>query len=360
MNANHLHYMSLALRLAEQGRLTVSPNPMVGCIIVKNNHIVGQGFHQRAGEPHAEIFALREAREQAKGASAYITLEPCCHQGKTPPCTSALIAAGIKNVYVSCMDPNPLVSGKGITLLRSAGIAVEVGFMSAEATQLNEIFFHYIKNKRPFVIAKWAMSLDGKKKVNPHDDKQISCRESQYHTHQVRQQVDAILVGANTIHQDNPQLTVRFASSDKAHSKQPIRIILSGQKKLPLNLNIFNDKTPGRTIIVATKKTIDLVKHIKSNHVELCILPENKEKKICLPTLLDKLGQKEITSLLVEGGATVHESFFKENLVNKVHIYLSSTIIGSLDKKKHLSIKDFSKIGSDFHFIADFQEIKHV
>ena len=360
MNAIHTNYMSLALNLAAQGRFTVSPNPMVGCILVKNNQIVGRGYHQFAGESHAEIIALREAGEQSKDASAYITLEPCCHNGKTPACTSALIEAGIKHVYVSCIDPNPLVSGKGIETLRAAGIKVEVGFCEEKAIQLNEIFFHYIKHKRPFVIAKWAMSLDGKTKVNQLDDKQISCLASQYHTHQIRQQVDAILVGAHTVCHDNPQLTARLSSDGKIIYKQPIRIILSGHDSLPSHLKMFSGNASGKTIIAVTQKTENLFKHLSSNNVELLILPENKNKQICLHALLDELGKNEISSLLVEGGMTVHESFFRENLINKIHVYLSPILIGSFDKKKHLNLLEFSKMGNDFHFAARFSEGDHV
>lgn len=358
--SNHIDYMTLALRLAEQGRFTVAPNPMVGCVIVKNNQIVGQGFHARAGEPHAEIFALREAGKQAQGACAYVTLEPCPHHGKTPPCTSALIDAGIKKVYVACIDPNPLVAGKGIKQLRDADILVETGLCKAEAIQLNEIFFHYITHKRPFVIAKWAMSLDGKTSVNASDNKQISSLESQYHTHQLRQQVDAILVGAHTARCDNPQLTARLTLDNKTIAKQPTRIILAGHEALPSDLKVLSHPLPGKTIVAATKATQYLLKQRKHKNVEIIILPENAYQQISLPALLDELGKREITSLLVEGGMTVHESFFREDLVNKIHVYLSPLVIGSLDKKRYLNILDAASLGRDFCFTSSFKEASHV
>lgn len=352
---NHSHFMSLALRLAEQGRLTVSPNPMVGCVIVKNNKIVGQGYHQIAGGPHAEVLALQEAGHEANGASAYVTLEPCCHYGKTPPCTSALISAGIKNVYISCLDPNPMISGNGIKLLQSAGIHIEVGLFEQEAIALNEIFFHYITHKRPFVISKWAMSLDGKTCVNEFDNREISGNESKYITHQLREQVDAILIGANTLILDNPELTAR----NNHASKQPIRIILAGEKYISPNLNIFKNSNT-KSIIATTNRNIHFVEHIKANHIDIFILPENEDNKICLTSLLDRLGEEGITSLLVEGGMTVHQHFMKANLVNKIHVYLAPNLIGSFAKKKSVLIQKSYSAGSDFHFIANLGGNEHV
>jgi len=345
--------MSLALNLAAQGRFTVSPNPMVGCVITQNNQVVGHGYHEYTGGPHAEIVALNAAKERALGATVYITLEPCCHQGRTSACTDALIKAGIKKIYVACLDPNPLMSGKGIDILRSAGIQVKIGCCENEAKQLNEIFFHFIEYKRPFVIAKWAMSLDGKTKTNKKDSKQISCIESIKHAHQIRRQVDAILIGSKTARDDNPLLTARYELNNQIIAKQPIRIILSGNNLLNINLKIFNNKLPGKTIVVVSEQTEKLFYHLKANNVELLKISANKNNYIDLHELLDALGKKEITSLLVEGGMKVHESFFTENLINKTHIYLSPNFIGKLNQKNLLQISSFSQIGKDFHFIAN-------
>jgi diaminohydroxyphosphoribosylaminopyrimidine deaminase/5-amino-6-(5-phosphoribosylamino)uracil reductase len=349
---NHHHYMSLALQLAQQGRTTVSPNPMVGCVIVKNNGIVGQGFHQAAGQPHAEVNALQAAQTNAQGATAYITLEPCCHQGRTPPCTKALVQAGIKKVFVACLDPNPLVAGKGIEILRSAGMAVELGLCEAEATRLNEFFFHYIRCKRPFVIAKWAMSLDGKTTTHQQDSRHISCAESQAFSHQTRQQVDAILIGAKTAMQDNPLLTVRLTTNETV-PKHPTRIVLTTQGKLPLHLKIFDLLSPAKTI-VATTNAVDKrwCAQLKERHIEVLILEKNKQ--VDLPALLDELGKREITSLLVEGGMQVHEAFFQNNLVNQIHVYLAPTIIGTLEKKHTLTSLHQTQIGRDIYFTANY------
>jgi diaminohydroxyphosphoribosylaminopyrimidine deaminase/5-amino-6-(5-phosphoribosylamino)uracil reductase len=355
----HLEYMQLALQLAKRGRYTVSPNPMVGCVIVKDGRIVGQGHHIRAGGPHAEVHALQDAGDLAAGAVAYVTLEPCCHFGRTPPCTQALINARIKKVYFACKDPNPLVAEKVIAILREAGIEVEHGLCESEAKKLNEIFFKYITTRRPFVIAKWAMSLDGKTVTNPGDSRKISGDKSHQHTHAKRQAVDAILVGANTVLADNPELTAR--SSAEEIIDQPIRVILAGQGVLPPALKVLNGSLPGKTWVAVTEPiNAEWKNTLSSAHVELLILPKNAAGKVCLSSLLDELGKREVTSLLVEGGMTVHESFFKENLVDKVHIYLAPVFIGTLPKKIRLENIDIETLGNDYFFSAGCQEVEYV
>lgn len=357
---NHKQYMSLALDLARRGRLTVSPNPMVGCIIVKDHHIIGRGWHSKPGESHAEVYALKEAGDRARGAAAFVTLEPCCHHGKTPPCTDALIKAGIKEVYVACIDPNPLVAGKGISALQKHGIRVETGWCEEEAKKLNEIFFHFMQHQRPFVIAKWAMSLDGKTVVHAADNRQITGVEAQHHTHDIRQQVDAILVGANTVMKDDPQLTARLISSNTLCEKQPVRIVLAGRKVLSKNLKIFNDMLPGKTIIAASASTSHYVERLASTKVAILILPETHDHQICLHSLLDKLGETGITSVLVEGGMTVLEHFFKENLINKIHVYVAPIIIGSHEMKSNIVIYQHARLGDDIHFTANMEGASNV
>jgi len=336
-------YMTLALQLAARGRATVSPNPMVGCVIVKNEHIVGQGWHERVGGPHAEIVALQAAGEKAADATAYVTLEPCCHHGRTPPCTDALIRAGVKEIYAASLDPNPLVAGKGVAALRAAGIKVNIGLCATEATALNEIFFHYIKYKKPLVIAKWAMSLDGKMVTHQNDTRQISGHESTMHTHQTRQMVDAILIGAKTARLDNPELTARF--HNEHNNKQPLRIILTGKEKLSIDLKIFATNAPAKTLLVATEE--NAAHYQQMDHIEIITAAKNQQGLIDLPELLTHLGNREITSLLVEGGAHVHQSFFQENLVNKIQVYLAPTIIGNLEKKLALGSMDINFLGKD-------------
>jgi diaminohydroxyphosphoribosylaminopyrimidine deaminase/5-amino-6-(5-phosphoribosylamino)uracil reductase len=336
-------HMEQALALAEKGHCTVSPNPMVGCLIVKDGTIVGQGYHQRAGEPHAEIYALKEAGEQAQESDVYVTLEPCCHYGRTPPCTEALIQAGVKRVFIACTDPNPLVAQKGIQALNAAGIETIVGIKEAEALELNKVFFHFIKHRTPYVIAKWAMSLDGKTITHPKDDRIISNETCRHHAHHIRQTVDAILIGSQTATADNPQLTVRLPNS----LRQPIRIILSAQGNLSLDLQLFSSELPSKTIIAITENVDKTwLKKLINKNIEYWILPTDSFNQIDLPALLKKCGEQNITSLLVEGGERVRESFFRSSLVQESQIYLSPVWIGTHEKKHPLFPLQAQSLGS--------------
>lgn len=358
-HTNPQQYMTQALQLAEQGRLTVTPNPMVGCVIVKDDEIIGSGYHQRAGDAHAEVIALQQAGDLANGATAYVTLEPCCHYGSTPPCTQALIAARIKKVFIASLDPNPLVCGKGIKALKNAGIEIELGICENEAIQLNEIFFHYMHYRTPFVIAKWAMSLDGKTITHLQDSPQISCNDSQLATHQLRQQVDAIVIGANTAIHDDPLLTVRLISHIVI--KQPLRIILSSRGELPLNLKMFDPATPGKTMVITTDAiSISQLHAFQQKNIETIILSKNLCGQVDLSSLLLELGKRGVTSLLVEGGMKLHESFFAENLVNKIHVYLAPVIIANLKQKQFINQVNISKVDRDFYFTANYKVSSHV
>lgn len=355
----HTDYMTLALQLAERGRYGVSPNPMVGCVLVKNGQIIGSGFHQYAGEEHAEIHALAMAQDAAKDSTAYVTLEPCCHIGKTPPCTKALIAAGIKKVFVACEDPNPQVGGKGIQALRKAGIEVEVGFLAKPAKKLNEIFFHYMQHRRPFVFAKWAMSLDGKTIANAQDTRQISSAASQEATHLLRQQVDAILIGANTARLDNPLLTVRCQQNIRI--KQPLRIILTTRGDIPLDLQIFAANSPSRTLVITTTNAdAAWCATLKQRNIEILMLKPTANGQVDLAELLTVLGERGVSSLLVEGGMSVHHAFMQAHLINKIQVILAPVIIGPWEYKKSLTNLSLEKMGRDFHVSADIGETTHV
>lgn len=348
MQSNQVDFMTLAVELASKGRLTVSPNPMVGCVIVKNDKIVGQGYHICAGQDHAEIIALKEAGQLARGAEVFLNLEPCCHYGKTPPCTDALIKAGVKKVYVSCLDPNPLVAGQGVEVLRECGIEVDVGLLQDVAIQLNEVFFHYITYSRPLVIAKWAMSLNGKTAINSAKYEYISGQEAQFHTHKIRQFVDAILIGSNTAIIDNPQLTVRLENT--LVLKQPIRIILTGTQLLPLHLKVLSGDLPGKTIIVTTRDH-DAAYYrpvLMDLRVELMVVPELVNRVSGLHALLHKLAKLEITSVLVEGGMQVIDNFFQAKLVDKISIYLAPCIIFGQEKYT-LPKCELNYLGSDIY-----------
>lgn len=348
---NPQHYMQLALKLAK--RASPNPNPKVGCIIVNHGEIVGRGFHRQAGGPHAEVLALQQAKQSAQGATAFVTLEPCCHIGKTPACTKALIEAGIKTVVVACEDPNPLVSGKGIAELKAHGVNVEVGLCAQQALAINKVFFHFITHKKPFVTAKWAMSLDGKTRTAVNDSKDISCSESRKHAHRFRAQVDAILIGANTAREDNPLLTVRHTNK-KHKCIQPLRIVLTRDGDLPPALQLFHTTMVAKTLIV-TCKQLPATKNqwLSQQGVDVLVLPATDRNEIDLPALMVELAQRGISHLLVEGGMQVLQQFFAENLVNEVQVYLAPTIIADLKQKQPINTMKMQRISRDWHFYTD-------
>jgi len=298
---------------------------MVGCVIVKNSQIIARGFHQKYGAPHAEVYALREAKSEAQGATAYITLEPCSHFGKTPPCADALIQAGISEVYIAMQDPNPLVAGRGIQKLQDAGINVNVGLLENEAKALNQVFCHYITHKTPYIVAKWAMSLDGQMITQAGDTKTLSSDKSLQDLHLLRQRLPAILIGSETARIDNPSLTARY----EPVLHQPQRIVLNSKANLPKNLKLFDGSLPGKTWLICAE---DAAPDYPSHTTEI-IHCKTLKNQIDLPTLMQILGELQISGILVEGGRTVLNSFFQANLVNEVTTYITPWIIGNGLKK---------------------------
>ncbi len=317
--------MKRALCLAKRGQGRTSPNPMVGAVLVKDGRIVGEGFHPRAGEPHAEIFALRQAGEQARGATLYVNREPCCYYGRTPPCTQSLIAAGVAEVHLAMFDPNPLVAGRGRAELEAAGIRTIVGEREAEARALNEIFAHWITTGRPFVIAKFAMSLDGKIATRTGDARWITAPAARHYVHRLRNQVDAILVGVETVIADDPLLTTRLEKADVRH---PLRVILDSTGRIPPTARVLDVALPGQTVIAATE--VMPAERQQALMVEVLVLPADDER-VSLTALLATLGQRQVTSLLVEGGGTVLGSFFDQGLVDKALAFVVPLIIGGRD-----------------------------
>ncbi|AIL65933.1 Riboflavin biosynthesis protein RibD [Rickettsiales bacterium Ac37b] len=353
---HHRKKMLQALKLARYGNITTSPNPMVGCIIENHGQIVGEGWHKFSGEDHAEIIALRQAGHLAKGATMYINLEPCNYFGLTPPCTHSIIKAAIKKVYVAIKDPNPLVAGKGLDLLTQAGIEIEVGLCSEEATKLNKIYLHYITQKRPYIICKWAMSLNGKITTGYGEEKWISCSKAREHTHNIRKSCDAILIGSNTALIDNPKLTYRNKEPIDRH---PTRIILDTKGKLPLSLNIFDPALPGKTILVTTNLcNQNYLKSLTQNNIETLIAETNHLNQISLPNLLDQLGALKISSLLVEGGAEVHTSFINAGLANEALIYVTPKIINHPHALNFINNKFILESSIDFNFTS-IKQIKN-
>ena len=319
-------YMKRALELAAKGKGTTSPNPMVGAVLVDENcKIVGEGYHKKAGEPHAEINALRNAGVLAKGTTLYVTLEPCSHYGKTPPCADAIVKAGIKRVVISCGDPNDLVNGKGIKILKSAGIEVREHVLEEDGKKLNEVFFHWVINKKPFVATKYAMTLDGKIATSNGDSKWITNEKSRKYGHYLRSVYDAILVGKNTVIKDNSSLTCRYVKG-----KNPIRIVLDSRLEVPLDSNVFTDGMAQTILVVADESEIDNKKIAKINeykNVSILKIP-SKNGKIDLNILFKKLGENNITSIFVEGGSEVHGTIFDEGLVNRAYVFIGMKIIG--------------------------------
>jgi diaminohydroxyphosphoribosylaminopyrimidine deaminase/5-amino-6-(5-phosphoribosylamino)uracil reductase len=326
-------YMDRAIELAWQGRGWTSPNPMVGAVIVKDGQIVGEGFHPQAGKPHAEIFALDAAGIDAEGGTLYVTLEPCAHHGRTPPCVERLLASGVTRVVVAITDPNPLVAGKGVQRLREAGIDVSVGVAADEAARLNELFFKYIKTKRPFVAIKTGMSLDGKIATASGESQWITNDDSRMHVQTLRATYDAIMVGVNTVVQDNPRLTCRIPGG-----RQPTKIIIDSMARTPLNANLFSKQPtqhtrPNTIICVCSRAPEDRVRALREVGAEILVCADsgyNVDTHIDLAKLMPMLGKREITSVLLEGGGTLNAAALDAGIVDKVYAYVAPKIIGGV------------------------------
>ncbi|MBM7855756.1 diaminohydroxyphosphoribosylaminopyrimidine deaminase/5-amino-6-(5-phosphoribosylamino)uracil reductase [Desulfohalotomaculum tongense] len=322
------YYMKEALQLAAKAEGCTSPNPMVGAVVVKNGRIVGRGYHQRAGTPHAEVHALREAGEQAEGATIYVTLEPCCHYGRTPPCTEAIKKAGISRVVVAITDPNPLVAGRGLNILKEAGIEVTSGVLADEAGKLNEVFIKYITTNRPFVVLKAAVSLDGKIATATGESQWITGPESREYAHRLRHRYDGILVGINTVLSDNPSLTARLPEGG---GRDPVRIVLDSKCRTPLDAKIINQSSKAKTIIATTEAADrEKIEALKQAGAEVIVLP-GSSGRVDIEELLKELGRREITSLLVEGGGGVHGSFLTAKMVDKVYWFIAPMLIGGAE-----------------------------
>ena len=316
-------YMRLALEEAKKGIGKVSPNPMVGAIIVKDEKIIGSGFHEYFGGAHAEINAFKDAKESVEGGTMYVTLEPCSHYGKTPPCADKIIEKKIRRVVIGTLDPNPLVSGKGVNKLTDAGIEVSVGVLEKECKKANEIFMKYIKYKKPFVVMKCAMSIDGKICTKYGESKWITGEKAREYVHETRSKLSAIMVGVDTVIKDNPQLTSRIDNG-----RNPIRIIVDSTLRIPLKSNVLVDKYKDKTIIATTssadKEKIDYIENLG---IKVLIISE-KEKRVDINELMNRLGEMNIDSVLLEGGGTLNFTAFKEKIVDKVQVYIAPKIIG--------------------------------
>ena len=328
MNDTHIAFMNRSLALAECGRGRTSPNPYVGAVIVNRGEIVGEGYHQKAGEPHAEIHALRAAGENAIGGTLYVNLEPCCHSGRTPPCTDAILTAEIANVYIAHQDPNPKVAGKGIQILEKAGVKTNIGLCADAAEKLNEIYIKYIKTGSPFVILKTAMSLDGKIATSTGESQWITSNTSRLKVHEIRDEVDAILVGIGTVISDDPSLTTRLPNRQ---GKDATRVVLDSHGRTPTSAKVFNSESDAGVIIAVTPHASkESIVTLENAGADVFIVPE-KEGRVCFKSLMELLGARGITSVLVEGGGKVNTSALFSGVVDKVMCFIAPKYIGGKD-----------------------------
>jgi len=324
----HTHFMLHALALAQQAAGYTSPNPMVGAVIVRNGSIVGEGYHLRAGLPHAEIGALQTAGDAANDATLYVTLEPCNHHGRTPPCTEAIIKAGISRVVYAIPDPNPQVIGGGHQRLQQAGIEVIRGVCAEEAQERNRFFLHHSTTGLSYVIAKYAMSLDGKIATHTGHSRWITGPAARKRVHMLRHEVDALLVGIGTVIADNPRLTTRLDYIEPAH---PLRVILDSKGRLPLDAQVLSSTMPGKTLIATTQAMPREYEKSLTTHnpaIEVIRLPTTPDGRCNISQLLEVLGKRQIQSVLVEGGSTVLGTCFDTKLINEVWAFLAPVIIG--------------------------------
>jgi diaminohydroxyphosphoribosylaminopyrimidine deaminase/5-amino-6-(5-phosphoribosylamino)uracil reductase len=362
--------MKMALRQAKKGLFTTTANPRVGCVLVSRGRIVGKGFHKRVGEPHAEVFAIENADEYAQGAIAFVTLEPCSHIGKNPPCADALIKAGVKKVIVCNEDSNPLVAGKGLEKLKAAGIRVKTGIRHKKGLQLNVGFFHRMKTGLPFVRLKMAQSLDGRTAMKNGDSHWITGKQARCDVQYWRARSHAVLTGIETVLLDDCRMTVRVNELPKKYKKlpndfahyQPMRVILDTQLKIPLGAKILS--SVGRSVIMTASNDTHKIQQLQKQGVEVVQIPK-KEEKLDLQLILKWLGDEQINELLVEAGATIAGAFMQQKLVNQLILYTAPVIMGSnarplfeinieeMNKRLHINNFTIKQMGKDWRLMAN-------
>lgn len=340
--------MERALELSRLGKYDARPNPLVGAVIVKDGRIIGEGYHEKFGGPHAEINAINNAKEPVRGATMYVTLEPCSHYGKTPPCADRLIAEGFSRVVIGMADPNPVVNGNGIRKLQDAGIVVDVPVLEQEVRKVNEIYIKNINEGKPFCVLKTAMTLDGKIAAKTGDSKWISCKKSREYVHGLRHLYDGIMVGVNTVINDDPELTDRSHHNKVRH---PVRIIVDSTGRTPAGSKVLNDDN--RTILAVTDKvSADFLKIINDKGKEIIVCP-SKNNRVDLDYLMKELWRKGIDSVLIEGGSTLNYSAFSEGIVDKVISFIAPAIVGGAQAPTPVGGDGFEKIGDAIKLTID-------
>ena len=348
MNQDKEKYMKMAIDLAAKGKGFVNPNPLVGAVIVKDGKVIGVGYHEKYGEGHAEVNAFLNATEDVTGADMYVTLEPCSHYGKTPPCALKIIEKKIKRVFISQLDPNPLVNSKGVKLLKDAGIEVESGILEQETRMQNEIFLKYIQTKKPFVAIKYAMTLDGKIATKTRDSKWITNEKSRAFVHELRNQYMAIMVGINTILADNPKLNTRR----DVPSRNPIRIILDPELSIPVDSYVVKTATEQSTwIVTSLSHNQEKINELEGFGVK--IIRKESNPRINLNELMIYLGEQKIDSVLIEGGSYMHASAIEEKIVDKAYVFIAPKIIGG-----SLALTPIG--GSGIEYMKDAIKMKNV
>jgi diaminohydroxyphosphoribosylaminopyrimidine deaminase/5-amino-6-(5-phosphoribosylamino)uracil reductase len=360
--ADDHRYMARALHLAERGLYTTDPNPRVGCVLVLDGAVVGEGWHERAGGPHAEIAALRQAGEQAVGATAYVTLEPCCHQGRTPPCTDALIKAGVEQVVAAMEDPNPQVAGNGLRRLQEAGFKVRVGVLAAEAERLNPGFVMRMRQGRPWVRCKLAMSLDGRTAMASGESQWITGSEARRDVQHLRARSSAIMSGIETVLADDPSLTVRLEQEAGSRVRQPLRVVLDSRLRLSPQARLLG--LPGETLIITGEDDMERKGRLAREDVSVITLPL-VDGRLELSAVMRYLGRMEINEVHVESGATLSGALLQARLVDELVVYLAPHLMGDtarglfslpgleqMDERIALSINDIRAVGRDWRITA--------
>ena len=361
-------YMRRAIELAQRGRGWVNPNPMVGAVIVKDGKIIGEGFHTRYGELHAERNAIASLTESAEGATIYVTLEPCCHYGKTPPCTQAILEQKIARVVIGSRDPNPKVAGKGVKILRQAGVKVQEDFMKEECDKLNPVFFHYITKKTPYVVMKYAMTIDGKIATKTGDSRWITGEKAREAVHEMRHSYMGIMAGIGTVLADDPMLNVRLEGR-----KSPVRIICDSHLRIPEDSRIVTTAQKYKTIIacgVQGQEEKEKMERLCKAGIQVISIPDN-QGRVDLKRLMEYLGEQGIDSVLLEGGAELNDNALRTGIVQEVKVFLGPKIFGganakgpvegigieSVGKAANMKLKNISKIGDDVLLEYIFSEI---
>ncbi len=364
--ADDHRFMARALQLAERGLYSTDPNPRVGCVLVHGGEVVGEGWHERAGEPHAEVHALAEAGERARGATAYVTLEPCCHHGRTPPCSEALIAAGVSRVVAAMEDPNPRVAGQGLAQLAAAGIATESGLMADAAAALNPGFVMRMRHGRPWVRCKLAMSLDGRTAMASGESKWITGAQARQDVHRLRARSSAIVTGIGTVLADDPSLTARPEGAAPAGGwRQPLRVVLDPHLSMPADARMLT--LPGRSVVATRSEDGGVREALERAGAEVWAVPGSGDA-VDLQAVLERLGEEQINEVLVETGATLSGAMLQAGLVDELIIYVAPHLMGDgarglfhlpglerMEQRIGLDIRDIRAVGADWRVTAAVQ-----